>query len=532
VRLQDAKVAQQSFSAIGGYLAFPEDMTFVGPETSEALRAARVSSNYLDILGVAPLLGRSFLEEEEVAGGPFVAMLSSRLWERHFGSRPSLSGQTAVLDGRAYTIVGVLPPDFAFPFPEIDVWTTRPYEPAYLELGSGPRVALLEGIARLKRGVTVAQAQAEFDILTDAYREAYPEVGEYGAGRMRATALNDRVKGDFQTMLWTLFGAVGLVLLIACANAASLLMARAASRSREFAVRTAVGAGNARLTRQLLTESVSLAVVAGGCGVAGAVLATQVISSTSLIELPRISEAETDLLVLGFVVLLSLATGVVFGLFPALQTRGKGIASQLRQCGHLPRAAEQGIPGFGLRNLLVVFQVALSVILLVGAGLLIRTLFELSAVDLGFQPNGLLTARVPLPTARYDTAEKRANFLREAAAAITATPEVDSATFARSLPTTVNALNTNMGIPDNPIPSARLQTVTPDYFEVLGIRLIRGRSLRVTDDQPDAAGVAIVNERFARMVWPDYSSTSVGPVGYDRLNIPLVLRASVLCTRL
>lgn len=526
IRFEEMRDAAQSFVKVGAYLAFPEDVTFVGPDSSEALRVARVSANYLEILGVQPLLGRGFLDEEELDGGPFVAMISARMWERDFGSDPSVPGETAIFDGRSYTVVGVLPAGFAFPFPEVDVWTTRPHEPSYLELGPGARVTLLDGFARLKRGVTIEEARAELDVLTEAYREAHPEAGTYGTGPFRAVSLRGRLTGDVGSMLWILFGAVGFVLLIACANAASLLMARTVSRGREFAVRTAVGAGQGRLLRQLLTENLVLACAGGLLGLLLASIAISGIASTSLVDLPKVGRIEMDRLVLTFAVALSLTTGILFGVFPALQTRNADTADFLRLSGLTSASGRRKVHRLERRGLLVVAQVALSVVLLVGAGLLMRSLAELAAVDPGFRPEGLLTVRIPLPTAVYDTPPKRAAFFTRAVGDVRTIPGVESVTLSRSLPTTGNSLNTNMGIPDNPIPSAQLQTVTPGYFDTLGISVVRGRSLDPRDDETDAAPVAVVNESFARMVWPEYPDSRNQPVGFQRLAVPLVFRTS------
>ena len=285
VRLEEMRSAAKSFTGLGAY-GRPDNVTISGNGEPEALKAARVSANFLDILGVPPALGRSFRPEEDQRGGPPVAIISYGLWKRRFGGGPQVAGTTATFDSTTYTIIGVTPPGFEFPFSGVDVWFTRPSEWSQLP----PRfwgISLLTGFARLKPDVSLEQARSEMEVLNQQYMRAHPgNVTEMGA-TMRVVWLKDRLVANVQGLLWTLFGAVGFVLLIACANVASLLLARADSRSREFAVRAALGAGRGRLVRQLLAESVVLAIAGGGLGALLAKWCLSVIRSANALASTR-----------------------------------------------------------------------------------------------------------------------------------------------------------------------------------------------------------------------------------------------------
>ena len=301
LRLEELRTAK-SFTGIGAYLKFKEDVALSGQGTPEALQGARVTANFLDVLGVQPLAGRSFRPEEETSGGPAVAMISARLWKRRFGSDPQILGKAITLNSTAYTIIGVLPEGFAFPFNDTDVWLTKPSEWSLVPQRAWPYVSSLQGFARLKPGTTLRQAQAEMDVLHGRYKLAHPEqsAAEPGATTVLLSPLKDRLVSNVSSTLWTLFGAVGFVLLIACANIAGLLLARASGRSREFAVRAALGAPRSRLVRQLLVESLVLAVLGGTLGVLLAKWMAGLIKHVSVLNLPRAGEIQLDGTVLAF----------------------------------------------------------------------------------------------------------------------------------------------------------------------------------------------------------------------------------------
>ena len=528
VRLDEMRSAARSFDGLGAY-GRPDNVTLSGSGEPEALKAARVSANFLDILGIPPVLGRSFRREEDQHGGPPVAMISSGLWKRRFGGDPQVAAKSATFDSTTYSIIGVLPPGFEFPFAGVDVWFTRPSEWSQLP----PRfwgIAILTGFARLKPGVSLEQSRAEMEVLNQQYMRAHPgSISDMGAA-MRVVRLNDRLVANVRGLLWTLFGAVGFVLLIACANVASLLLARATARSREFAVRAALGAGRGRLIRQLLAESLVLAVAGGALG---ALLAEWCLSaiksanafappSVNALYLPGAGGLRLDGMVFAFTLALSIATGVLFGLIPSLQISRPDLADVLRAAG---AASSQGLSlrrrGLGVSplGLLVVGQVGLSIVLLVGAALLMESFARVHSVNPGFQPANLLTMKINLPLQRYDTDRKKAAFFDDVVRRLEALPGVRSAAMAASLPTTT-WIRTNItrveGHPPldstQPTSYAVIQSVTPGYFHTLGIPLRRGREFTALDNAPGAPPVMMINESLARVLWPDYPNGE-NPVG-------------------
>ena len=538
VRLKEMRSAAKSFDGLGAY-GRPDTVTISGSGEPEALKAARVSANFLDILGVQPTRGRSFRPEEDQHGGPPVAMISSGIWKRRFGSDPGVVGRTATLDSTTYTVIGVLPAGFEFPFTGVDVWFTRPSEWSQLP----PRfwgISILTGFGRVKPHVSLEQARAEMEVLNQQYLRAHPANSMDVGTTMHVVWLKDRLVTNVRGMLWTLFGAVGFVLLIACANVASLLLARATSRSREFAVRAALGAARGRLIRQLLAESLVLAVAGGVLGAFLAKWCLSVIKSANALSIPTVSglylpgagDLRLDGAVLGFTVALSIATGVLFGLIPSLQISRPDLADVLRAAG---AAASRGFSGgrkaLGVNplGLLVVGQVALSIVLLVGAALLMESFARLHSVDPGFHSANLLTMKVTLPLVRYDTDRKKAAFFDEIVPRLEALPGVRAATMVTTLPSTT-WIRTNItrveGHPPldetQPTSYAVIQSVTPGYFHTLGIPLRRGREFTARDSAPGAPPVMLINESLARILWPGYprGENPVGrhiSEGYDKL---------------
>jgi putative ABC transport system permease protein len=520
-QFEEMKASAKSFTALGAY-GRPENLALSSGGEPEELKGARVSANFLEVLGVPPALGRSFFEEEDKEGGRPVAMISRGLWKRRFGGDPKVAGKEVTLESTGTTIIGVLPEGFEFPYADVDVWVTRPSEWSMLP----PRywgVPTLTGFGRLKAQMSIEQAGAEMTLLQRRYDVAHPNpTNSDRSAIMRVVLLKDRLVADVRPMLWTLFGAVGFVLLIACANVASLLLARATSRSREFAVRAALGAGRGRLVRQLLVESLMLAL---GGGVLGMMLATWALRANiyGLLLLPGgvnalyISGARDirmDGMVLGFTVLLSIGTGVLFGLAPSLQMSRPDLNEVLRDRG--TAGARRGMTAHGL---LVTGQVALSIVLLIGAALLIESFYRLHSVDPGFEARNLLTAKIALPRARYDTDLKREAFFRELLPRLQQLPGVRSAALAMLLPTT-SWIRTNItqveGSPEldpgDAASYAVVQSTTPDYFRTLGIPLKRGRAFTARDNTRDSRPVMIVNETLARRLWPEYPS-EVNPIG-------------------
>jgi putative ABC transport system permease protein len=474
LQFDDIRPNTKSLIAVGAY-GRPENVMLSKNGQPEALKGARVSANFLDVLGSKPLLGRSFLSEEDKHGGRPVAMISAGLWKRRFGGDPLVAGQTATLDATPYTIIGVLPEGFAFPFLNVDVWVTRPSEwsllpPRYWDL------PLLNGFARLSPQATLEQARLELNLLQHRYTAAHPGRMNIDSGiAMHVVWLKDKLVADSRPMLWTLFGAVGFVLLIACANAASLLLARSASRSREFAVRVALGAGRSRMIQQLLAECLILAGAGGALGMLFAKWSLSAAPRLAVMNLPRASEIRLDSAVLGFGIGLSILTAALFGLFPSMQASRPDLTEELRASG---AAAGQGRSRrFTTRSLLVVGQIAFSIVLLIGAALLMRSFALLHNVDPGFQPANLVTAKIALPLARYDTDPKKTAFFRNLLLRLEQLPGVRAAAIAMSLPTTT-WIRTNYWVEGRPVPdvtepstNAVVQSITPNYFRALGIPL-------------------------------------------------------------
>jgi putative ABC transport system permease protein len=510
-RLQEIRETVRSFSEFGAF-GRPENMALSGSGEPEALKVARVSANFLSILGVEPILGRSFLPEEDTRGGRPVALIGAGLWKRRFGGDPMIAGKTATLETTPYTIIGVLPAGFSFPFAGADVWVTRPSEWSALPSRYWSYVPILTGFARLKAQGSQEQARAELDVLLHQYTAAHQEWrAMYPGASMRVVLLRDQMVANVRPMLWMLFGAVGFVLLIACANVASLLLARAASRSREFAVRAALGAARGRLIWQLLVESLMLATLGGALGVLLAAWGLRVIAAASALPLPRAGGIRLDGMVLAFTVAISVATGVLFGLFPSLAASRPDLADVLRESGAAAGRGSftrRGGLGVSARSLLVVGQVALSIVLLIGAALLIQSFARLHSVNPGFQPANLLTMKIALPIARYDTDQKRAAFFESLVRRVEAAPGVRAVTVVFKLPTTTR-LGTDIHIAGRPDSDSepqivQLQSITPGYLRTLGIALKRGRELTARDNTSGSPPVVMINEGLARRFWPDY----------------------------
>jgi putative ABC transport system permease protein len=518
VHVDEFRAAARSYTETGVFAGGAEQMALTGTGEPQVVNAARVSGNFLNILGVAPVIGRSFLPPEDRPGGPDVAMISTRLWRRNFGDKPGILGHAITLAGTPYTIIGVLPPRFAFPFADADtdVWITRPIEWSQMPVKFRPLSPYLHIFGRLKPNLSLQQAGTELAVLNRQYATAHPAMldakPDNADDPARVRSLQESIVADVRLPLLLLSGAVGLLLFIVCANVASLLLARAATRAREFAVRAALGAGRSRLLRQLLTESTLLSMLGGVLGVLLAWAALRSIRTATALELPRSSEIHLDLGVLGFALALSVLTGLLFGLAPALSAFRRDLAAVLQGNLATPRGRfRRGLAApfnVGPRGLLVAGQVALSLVLLVSAGLLLQSLAHLYQVDPGFRAGNVLTMSVSLSPSQYDTDAKRARFYRQLVERVEALPGVDDASVTLTLPTTgwAGAPIRIAGRPElllNQRPIAILQQISPDYFRTLQIPLMRGRAFSNADNAT-APGVAIINESLARRFWPQY----------------------------
>jgi len=519
-RFAEMEAGARSFTALGAFTG-QQDLTLSGGAEPEVLRGARVSATFLRILDVDPLRGRGFRPEEDAPGGPPVVMIGAEIWQRRFAGDPQIIGKTVTLDATPYLVIGVLPPRFQFPFPGVDLWLTAPSESPGVPARVRALSPVLNVFGRLKPGVTLAQANAELQVIRRRYALAHPSMLDAKPKTpLEVTPMKDNLVTGVRSMLWMLFGAVGFVLLIACANVASLLLARAASRSREMAVRAALGAARTRLIGQLLAESVLLSLSGGILGVLLAAWCLRAIPLISSFDLPRSAEIHLDGIVLGFAAALSLVTGVLFGLAPSLAASRPDLMRVLRASGDAANPANQGpggiLAGLNIRALLLVGQIALSVVLLIGAALLIESVSRLRGVQVGFNPSHLLTMRLSLPPVRYDTNQKKVSFFQELIRQVGSAPGIRSAAAGMSLPM--------MGYAGTPVQDAakpllklneRLiatyMPVTPGYFRTLDIPLRRGREF-TDQDTEDAQRVAIVDEALARRFWPEYPS-GPDPVG-------------------
>ena len=479
--------------------------------------ASGKSSTLKTVLGVVkPRSGRSFLEEEDAPGAPPVAMISGRLWRRVFQGDPQVVGKTATLNATPHIIIGVLPDNFAFPFVGTDIWMARPAEWSVIPPAARPHVTILNGFARLQPQVSLQQAQAELDVLNRQYVLANPDRLDAGPGvSIEVASLKDQFVANVRPTLWMLFGAVGFVLLIACANVAGLLLAQANSRLREFAVRATLGAAGGRLVRQLLVESLMLAVAGGSMGWLLAKYALYAVRHLTALQLPRVGEIRPDSMVLGYAVVLSIATGILFGLFPSLQVLRRDLTAELRESGAGAGGGSSARPrilGIHARGILVVGQISLSIVLLIGAMLLIKSFARLRSVDPGFHSANLLTMKITLPPARYDTGQKRNTFFGDLLERLASVPGVQNAAVALSLPTTKDWLGTNVSVEGQPVVdgAARFESITPGTFRSLGIPLRRGREFTARDNSPAALPVVIINESFGPTILAGLSARS-GP---------------------
>ena len=451
----------------------------------------RVTDDFLEVLRVKPALGRDFLPEENRPGGPRAVLLSDAMWRSRMGADPRAVGRTLTLDGEAHTIVGVLPPTFRFP--QAPDWTEMvvPRRPEVVREDKGHNSTV---VARIRDGVTPREADAEMAALTERFRRENPDLAGAGEG----AALVDHGSmylGGLRTVLWVLLGAVGVVLLIACVNVANLLLARAARRQREMAVRAAVGAGRGRIIRQVVTEGVALALLAGAAGLMVGTGLVRALLALAPRLLPRTEEIGLDARVLGFTFLVALGTGIVAGLASALP------ASRTDLAGVLRGTSQPGGRGRGAR-VLVAAEAALAVVLLVGAGLLAGSLARMGRVDLGFRTEQLLTARIRHVPEGYGTGARAAAFANQVMERVQATPGVVSVAAVSSIPFQrgMNIPVTVEGRPEATEGAIEWRAVTPGYFRTLGMRVAGGRDVAATD--AGGAPVILVNESAARRYWP------------------------------
>ena len=497
--LADVIATSHTFSKIGGEVLAPLAYT-AGAEPVQ-IQVGQVSGGYFETLGVKPERGRSIKSDDDKSGGPFVVVLSHALWQRQFGGDEKILGQTIPLSGNAYTVIGVMPAGFKSPRENTEAWT-----PVHI---SNPVAANFRGVhflrtyARLAPGVTLPQASAEMRLIDEQLATQYP-----ADNKNRTTALillQERIVGQSRNALLILFAAVSLVLLIACANFANLLMARGAERGREIVIRTALGAGRWRIVRQLLTESILIALVGGVIGVGFAWWGTSLLIALKPQNLPRLDEIGVDVRVFGFTLGVSLLTGLIFGLLPALTASRAAIGAGLKEGG---RSATSSRSQQRLRNAFVVGELAVALILLVGAGLLVKTFWKLRNVDAGFSLDHLLTMRVELPETRYKEIDPQTRFRVQALANINSLPGTQSAMISE-LPLSGDSLNHDFLIEGRPPiaagdePSLETRSVMGDYFHVMHIPLKSGRDFQQPDFDQNAPLVGIANDEMVKQYFPN-----------------------------
>ncbi len=487
---RDWKEQNRSFEYLA---AFQSGNSFVDAgDGNEDVRIGIVTPEMFSLFRVNPIIGRTFTNEETVIGKHRVAILSHSMWQNRFGSDPNVAGRTLQLNGRAYAIIGVMPAGFSFP-ERATLWRPMPIDPA--DQDRGPHY--LNVVARLKTGVTLAQAQTEMSALSARLSKQYPEKTS-GHG-VKIVALNDIIVGDIGLVLYVLLGAVGFVLLIACANLANLMLARVGGRQKEIAVRTALGASRLRIMRQLLVESVILALGGGLIGLLLAMWAVRWVVSLSADSIPRVQEISVNPRVAAFTFLVSLLTGVLFGLAPAIQASKSDLTDALKESGR----TTAGVRRNRLRNVLVVSEVALSLVLLVGAGLLIRTFAKLSQVNPGFNPEQVLTMGVSLLPNKYPEEEQVATFYSQVLERAASVPGVIALGATAGLPLSGSDTTDNFTIEGRPPiakeaePLTEYWVVTPHYFQSMAIPLLAGRDFSVTDTK-QSPNVVVINEEFRR----------------------------------
>ena len=494
----DWRAQARSFEgmAIHGQSAY----TLTGSGEPQRMGGAPVSANFFRVMGVRAALGRTFAPDEDRPQAAKVAVLGHAAWLERFGGDASVLGRQLTLNGEVHTIVGVAAPGFDYPN-AAEVWTPLVLTPSLMEpRARGRRMFIV--VARLKDGETVARGEAEMDRINAGLATLHPDFNGDIPGAKLVTMEDDLV-GDVRDALWMLLGAVGLVLLIACANIANLLLVRAVGREGEMAVRAALGAGRGRVVRQLVTESVLLAAVGGALGVAVAAWATTMLVRLAPPDLPRIHEVAVDGRVLLFALLIAVATGLLFGLAPALHAASPDLTRALKETA---RGSRAGSRSGRVRSALVVAELALSVMLLVGAGLLLRSLHTLRNVDPGFRPDNLLTLSLGLPRPKYaDTTAQRA-FVEALDERIRAIPGASAVGIGTSMPFSGGGQFTGVEVAGRPIPPERVPTIEMrtagvGYLEALGIPLVRGRTF-TAQDRAGAPWVVLIDQALAKKLFP------------------------------
>ena len=498
----DLRAQSKSLEAAAAYDEGSVTMTGMGDPIH--LNMGIFSADMFNVLREPPMLGREFTAAEDKPG-THVVVLSYRLWKTRFGGDTKVTDKQIVLDGKPYVVAGVMPAEFQFPLDSqpVDLWTTIAVEGAESQAERGSH--FLRVIGRLSGGATLAAANAETAEISARLEKQYRDTNGHW-GMSLVPEMNELV-GNVRPALLMVLGAVGFLLLIACANAANLLLARAAGRQREMAIRASLGAGKSRILRQLLTESVLLSLAGGALGLLLAVWGTAALVNLPALGIPRLASAGVDWRALAFTLAVSVFTGILFGLAPALHASRFNLFGSLKEGG---RTATDGASRSRMRSLLVISQVSLAVILLIGASLLIESMFHLLHQSPGFDPQGVAAFSLDLPDARYGKPEQSADFFKELLSRIRTVPGVKNASAAMPLPLSDNSLRTSFEIEGQPmaksdLPRTQIRAVGLDYFQTMRIPLVAGREFTARDDR-HAPHVIIINQTLARKFFPNESA--------------------------
>ncbi len=471
----------------------------IGAGDPEQIRGMKVTDGFFAALGAQPQLGRDFLTEEDQPGRNNVVIMSHGLWQRRFGGDPKILGQAITLDGRNYTVIGVMPATFPFGGRDLDLWTPMAFTPQQAQSHGGHWLAT---IGRLKPGVTVDQSRAEMIAIAGRLAAQYP--GANTGWSVKLMPLLEFTVRSVKPALLVLLAAVAFVLLIACVNVANLLLARAAGRQKEIAIRAALGAGRVRIVRQLLTESALLALLGGAVGLLLAKWGMDLLLKLAPQNLPRMSSVSLDGRALAFTAAVTLLTGMIFGLVPALQSSRPNLNETMKDAG---RGSTEGGRRQLIRNALVVLEVASALVLLAGAGLMIKSFWRLQKVDPGFNPDNALTLSVALPQKKYPEESQRVAFFQQLLEKVGALPGVQAAGASNVLPLAGDFVLAFVVQGRPPLPpgagqSTNFYSASADYFKAMGIPLRRGR-LFTERDIKDSQHVAIINETMAKKIFPD-----------------------------
>jgi len=496
----DWRSHNQIFDQLGAL--FDTDMNLTGAGEPQRIKSCVVTTNFFQVLGVQPMLGRSFLPEAETPGSPFTVIISHDLWERQFGSDPNIINKSLTLNAHQVAVIGVMPPAFELQFPtskHVDMWVPMVIDvadPDYHDRSNN----FLYTVGRLKQGVSPEQAQAEMNLIASQLQQQYPETNADKG--VRVVPLQKQLVGNVESYLYMLFAAVGFLLLIACTNVAGLLLSRVTARHKEVAIRIAVGASRWRLIRQLLTESLILSVLSGLFGLLLAYGGVKLLLALTPSDVPRLHEIGLHVPVFLWTLTISIVTGVLFGLAPAIQASRPDLNQALKE------SSGRNPGGFqGLRNLLVVSEVAVALLLLVGAGLMTKSFVRLQQVDPGFEATNVVSMNIALPTSKYRGPQIN-NFYDQLIERIKNLPGVKSVAGINPLPLSNSNVSYRFvveGAPFVPLadrPYAGVRVVTPDYFQTMSIPNLKGRSF-TEQDRENSPSVIIINEALASRYWPN-----------------------------